>query len=255
FFIDGTQYATQAAAITLDMRPIAASDFLLGGGVVTVDRIWMRPPYAPSGTFDSRVFDAQAPVAWHSIQWVAGAPSGTSVAISVRTGGTPIPDTTWSAFVPVAAPGPLTQSSRFIQYRAAMTTSDPNQTPELDDIIVSTDHAPVAVNDAAATNLNTSHTFPASGPGSLTLNDSDADVNDTLRVTAVTTPAHGTSQLNTNQSVTYTPALGFTGNDSFTYTISDGLLTASATVSMTVGGGTHVNSDPVATADTATVAE
>src|SRR5207244_141782 len=33
------------------------------------------------------------------------------------------------------------------------------------------------------------------------------------------------------------------------------LLTASATVSMTVGGGTHVNSDPVANADSATVAE
>src|SRR5437870_6152376 len=31
--------------------------------------------------------------------------SDLSVAISVRTGGTPIPDTTWSAFVPVAAPG------------------------------------------------------------------------------------------------------------------------------------------------------
>ena len=30
-----------------------------------------------------------------------------------------------------------------------MTTSDPDRTPELDDIIISTDHAPVAANDTA----------------------------------------------------------------------------------------------------------
>src|SRR5207247_1119296 len=107
---------------------------------------------------------------------------------------------------------------------------------ELDDIIISTDHAPVALPDAAATNLDTSYRFPASGlPGSLMFNDSDADPNETLRITSVTLPGHGASQLFADGSVTYTPALGFIGNDSFTYTISDGLLTATATVSMAVG--------------------
>src|SRR5207247_9623622 len=96
--------------------------------------------------------------------------------------------------VPDAPTASLAQDSRFIQYRAEMTTSDPTQTPELDDIIISTDHAPVAVNDAAATNVDTSHIFPASGQGSLMLNDSDVDPNTTLRITAVTPPAHGTSQ-------------------------------------------------------------
>ena len=33
----------------------------------------------------------------------------------------------WTAFVPVAAPGPLALHSRYIQYRADMTSSDPEQ--------------------------------------------------------------------------------------------------------------------------------
>jgi hypothetical protein len=112
---------------------------------------WIRmTPYAAAGSFVSRVFDARAPVDWHNIQWVARAPLGTSVAISFRTGSTPTPPTDgtasdgWTAFVLIAAPGPLAETSQFIQYRADMTTSDPNQTPELDDIVISTDDLPVA---------------------------------------------------------------------------------------------------------------
>jgi hypothetical protein len=45
-------------------------------------------------------------------------------------------------------------------------------------------------------------------------------------------PAHGTFDLNTS---TYTPASGYGGSDSFTFTVSDGLCSASGTVSITVG--------------------
>src|SRR6185436_19090256 len=91
---------------------------------------------------------------------------------------------------------------------------------------------------------------------SLKANDTDADTpHAQLRVVAVTAPAHGVAILGTDGSVTYTPALNFTGNDSFTYTISDGLLTATATVAMTVGDVGTINSDPVANPDSATVAE
>jgi hypothetical protein len=45
--------------------------------------------------------------------------------------------------------------------------------------------------------------------------------------------------LNGNGSVTYAPEPTFTGIDSFTYTVSDGLLSATASVSMEVVAGTE----------------
>ena len=124
-----------------------------------------------------------------------------------------------------------------------MTSSDPATTPVLEDIIISTGNAPIAVPDFAAVPKNGSHTFPASGPGSLTFNDTDADVNDTLSVVGVSAPSHGTVVLHADGSVTYTPSQLYEGPDAFVYTVSDGLLTASATVSLDVRFG---NIPPVA---------
>jgi hypothetical protein len=64
-------------------------------------------------------------------------------------------------------------------------------------------------------------------------NDSDPD-GGTLSVTAVGTAANGVTSTN-GSTVTYTPAAGFVGGDSFSYTISDGQGgSASSTVSITV---------------------
>jgi PKD repeat protein len=74
-------------------------------------------------------------------------------------------------------------------------------------------------------------------------NDTDpAGTNDTLAITAVTDGAHGTVVVDdrgtadpADDLVVYTPALGFDGTDSFTYTISDGDGgTATGTVKVTV---------------------
>ena len=52
----------KSASITTSMRPLA-SDATPGGGAVTVD--WMRlSPYAASGSFTSRIFDAGGPMTW-----------------------------------------------------------------------------------------------------------------------------------------------------------------------------------------------
>jgi hypothetical protein len=51
-------------------------------------------------------------------------------------------------------------------------------------------------------------------------NDTDPD-GDTLTVSAVTQPAHGSVE-HTATNVTYLPAIGFSGDDSFNYTVSDG---------------------------------
>ena len=235
YYIDGIALATHAVSIAGPMRPIAASDFQPFGGNVTID--WIRMgPYPASGSFLSRVFDAVTDVDWHYASWSAVTPPGTSAAISVRTG-TAAQDgnVNWSAFTPIGAPGAISATGRYIQYRADLATSDPWNTPELTDIILTTGHAPVAVDDSATTPADTAYVFPPTGSLSLTANDTDADVPTLLRVAAVTPPAHGTAILTGNGMVVYTPAPGFTGEDSFTYLLSDGLLTSTATVSMHVG--------------------
>ena len=104
----------------------------------------------------------------------------------------------------------------------------------------------MAVNDAATTAEDT--------PVSIAVlaNDTDLD-GDTLTVTSVGTPAHGSAVANADGTITYTPAANYTGADSFSYTIGDGQGgSATATVSVTV---TAANDAPVAVNDAATTAE
>ncbi len=87
---------------------------------------------------------------------------------------------------------------------------------------------PVAQDDVATTAFGTAVTIE------VLANDSDPD-GDPLTVVSVTTPANGAAEINADQTVTYTPNAGFSGTDSFGYTISDGREgTASATVTVTV---------------------
>ena len=96
---------------------------------------------------------------------------------------------------------------------------------------------PVAVNDTATTHPNTAASVQ------VLANDSDPD-GDTLKITAVTQGTNG-KVTNTDTIVTYTPATGFRGTDSFTYTISDGHNhTATATVSVTVNQAPAITSTP-----------
>ncbi len=87
---------------------------------------------------------------------------------------------------------------------------------------------PTAANDSASTTEAT--------PVSIDVlaNDSDPD-GDALTVIQVTQGANGGVAINANGTVTYSPTGGFTGGDSFTYTISDGRGgEATATVDVTV---------------------
>lgn len=99
--------------------------------------------------------------------------------------------------------------------------------------------APMAVDDSGAV---------AEGGtlmGNVIANDSDPE-DDPLTATLLTGPANGTAGIAANGDYTYTPDAGFSGTDSFTYQITDGALTDSATVTVTV---TPVNDPPVAVAD------
>src|SRR5262249_46343698 len=72
-------------------------------------------------------------------------------------------------------------------------------------------------------------------------------------VSATTPATHGVVAVALDgSSVRYTPNPDFFGVDSFTYTVTDGALTSTATVSVTV---TPVNDAPVAHGHSATVAQ
>ena len=94
--------------------------------------------------------------------------------------------------------------------------------------------APVAVNDGYTTNTNTPLSVPA--PGVLA-NDS-TDGGGTMTTELVNAVTNGTLVLNPNGSFTYTPALDFSGTDSFTYrTVNTVGQSNVATVTLTVVGG------------------
>ncbi|MEM6693094.1 MAG: tandem-95 repeat protein [Pseudomonadota bacterium] len=78
-------------------------------------------------------------------------------------------------------------------------------------------------------------------------NDSDVD-GDTLMVASVTDGSNGTVANNNDGTVTYTASGGFTGTDSFTYTVSDGN-GGEATGSVSVLVLAEPNADPVAVDD------
>ena len=78
--------------------------------------------------------------------------------------------------------------------------------------------APVAADDALATTHNT---LVEVRLADLVANDTDVD-DVALAVINVTQPAHGTLVDNGDGTLSYRPDVGFTGADSFTYTVADG---------------------------------
>ena len=106
-------------------------------------------------------------------------------------------------------------------------------------VTVTVNAAPVAGNDGPV----------AAGPGAtvdipLLANDTDAE-GDALTVTAGTAPAHGTITVLPDNTIRYTPAPGYAGPDTFTYTVTDpagGRATGTVTVQV-------ANAVPVAVDD------
>ena len=124
--------------------------------------------------------------------------------------------------------------------------TDPNSTPGNNDpteddyaaVTPIVNNVPVAVNDSGTTPVDTAISIP------VLVNDSDPD-SDPLVIDSITQPANGSATFMPDGTVVYTPGLGFTGTDNFTYAISDGRGGfATATVTIQVN-----NVSPTAVAD------
>jgi hypothetical protein len=106
-------------------------------------------------------------------------------------------------------------------------------------VTVTIQPAPVAVNDTATLKANGSVVIPV-----ISNDTSSGGTLDTASITITVAPAHGTAVVS-NGAVTYTPTAGYSGLDTFQYSVDDNLGTPSntATVSINVtpppssGGG------------------
>ena len=111
--------------------------------------------------------------------------------------------------------------------------------------VTAVNDAPVAVDDAGSISEDGTSTV------GVLANDSDVE-GDTLTIQSVTQGANGSVVDNGDGTLTYTPNPDWNGVDTFTYTVSDGALTDTATVTVTV---TAVNDAPVAVDDLDSIAE
>lgn len=77
-------------------------------------------------------------------------------------------------------------------------------------------HKPILKDDSVYVNVDTNVTID------VLANDFDADGRGDLKLTSITKPKHGVAVIN-HSKVDYSPNSGFTGEDSFTYTVKDPL--------------------------------
>lgn len=145
-------------------------------------------------------------------------------AIQLGSGPEPTPTLTST---PTSTPTP-TSTSTPTPTSTSTSTSTPTSTPTNTPIA---NNAPVAADDQYS--VQQGNTLTVAAPGVLA-NDTDTEGNP-LTAIFVTGPTQGSLQLNADGSFTYTPASGFSGQDSFSYKASDGSADSNvATVILTV---------------------
>lgn len=123
---------------------------------------------------------------------------------------------------------PATDQSGLTTITITVTDPSGNQASTSFELaVVAVNDAPVAQDDFASTIQDTPVSIPALA------NDSDVD-GDGLQFSTLSDPAHGSVQAEGDQLV-YTPDPGYSGEDSFTYTLTDGdLESLPATVTVTI---------------------
>ena len=100
----------------------------------------LEDAHSAEGTFISQVHDATAVSRWGRVFWEAEAPRRTRISLATRSGNSETPDDTWSEWSreQEGAEGFVSESpvARFIQWRATLTTSNPEKTPTLNKVTV-----------------------------------------------------------------------------------------------------------------------
>ena len=143
------------------------------------------------------------------------------------------------------APGVTLDRERTPSYEVTVTASD--RLNESDSITVTinvsnVNEAPTAVNDTATTDEDQSVRID------VLANDTDPDTEKAnLRVSVLTQPLNGTARVESDRTITYTPNANFAGENSFTYSVSDGSLSDAGSVTVTVEAVNDAPAFPAAT--------
>ena len=140
---NGTSWSIHTDTGTEDWNEIGMIDTTSGFVVGDSGEIFeYGVAYEASGTFVSSVIDGgSGSNDWESVFWTETLPSGGEITVSTRSGDTASPDVSWSNWsselTDETGEDISSSDSRYIQYRLTFTRpTDPNQTPQLDDITI-----------------------------------------------------------------------------------------------------------------------
>lgn len=159
--------------------------------------------------------------------WSTSLPSSLSLA----------PGASASVTLRASAPGSATDGFYNIGATASANalSASTSATYVIDNPVSVSNAAPVAVDDQAVLSSLAPLTV------AVLANDSDPD-GDALQIIAFEQGSKGKVSLNANGTLTYSPAKSFKSSDQFRYTISDGKLSASATVYISLQGSSSDSS-------------
>lgn len=193
--------------------------------IITINPAINQPPNADAGS-DQTVTAGEAVTLDGS---ASSDPDGTIAAF--QWGGT-VGLTGANTATPSFTAPDVSQSTSFT---FTLTVTDNDGAADSDTATVTVNPAanqsPTANDDGASTNQDTSVTI------NVVSNDTDADASiDASTVSITSSPSSGSANSNGDGTVTYAPNAGFTGTDSFQYTVQDdnGARSNAATVTVTV---------------------
>jgi uncharacterized delta-60 repeat protein len=133
----------------------------------------------------------------------------------------------------------------------AFTTDDGIAAPVVKSVALTISAVSDIVADSVTTNEDTPITFNAiTGTNGASADNFE---NAGRAVTSVTQGANGSVTFLANGSLTYTPAADFNGSDSFTYTVTSGGVTETASVSVTINAVSDIVNDALTTNEDAAI--
>ncbi|MBD3369866.1 T9SS type A sorting domain-containing protein [Candidatus Fermentibacteria bacterium] len=105
---------------------------------------WDVTCYSDHGSLESSILDLQESPDWKDIDWTSTEPIGTSITFQVRASDDPGNMGAWSDTLtsPGSLEGVVADRDSFFQYRAILSTSDPDSTPVLQQVMITWEPLP-----------------------------------------------------------------------------------------------------------------